>query len=163
NAMPRSETTHDTWAELREVLDEELGRLPDNYRAPLVLCDLEGRTRKEAARQLGLPEGTVASRLARARRLLATRLGRPGLARAAGQAPAEGSQAGKPRTETEALRREVELLRFNLELVLEKCRAQENELRALRDQVKAAQAKGAARDNAVLWLGGLEAANQQSE
>src|SRR5262249_25606981 len=44
-----------------------------------VLCDLEGRTRTEAALQLGLPEGTVGSRLARARAMLAKRLGRRGI------------------------------------------------------------------------------------
>ena len=55
-------------------LDEELSRLPRTYRAVIVACDLEGKTRQQAARQLSLPEGTVASRLARARALLAKRL-----------------------------------------------------------------------------------------
>ena len=64
----------DLWNDLRPLLDQELSRLPDTYRAVIVLCDLEGKTRKEAARQLGLPEGTVGSRLARARTLLAKRL-----------------------------------------------------------------------------------------
>ena len=63
-------------AELLPVLDRELCRLPDKYRAAIVLCDLEGRTRKEAARELGLPEGTVASRLVRGKALLAQRLSR---------------------------------------------------------------------------------------
>ena len=70
--------------ELLHLLDEELGRLPRRFRALIVLCDLEGRTRKEVARHLGCPEGTVASGLARARELLAKRLTRRGLAVSAG-------------------------------------------------------------------------------
>jgi RNA polymerase sigma factor (sigma-70 family) len=77
---PRSEPPDDPWAELRHVLDQELGRLGERYRAVVVLCDLEGKTRKEAARQLGWAEGTVASRLARGRDLLARRLARRGFA-----------------------------------------------------------------------------------
>ncbi len=64
------------WQEMRPVLDRELSRLPERYRCILVACDLEGKTRRAAAEQFDLPEGTVASRLARARRLLAKRLGR---------------------------------------------------------------------------------------
>ncbi len=65
---------------LQPLLDQELGRLPDKYRALIVLCDLEGKTRKEAARHFRLPEGTVASRLATARAMLAKRLARSGQA-----------------------------------------------------------------------------------
>src|SRR5262249_7313898 len=66
--------------DLKELLDAELARLPDRYRLAVVLCELEGRSRKDAARQLGVAEGTLSSRLATARKLLAARLTRRGLA-----------------------------------------------------------------------------------
>jgi RNA polymerase sigma factor (sigma-70 family) len=69
--------------ELREQLDQELSRLPDKYRIAIVLCDLQGRSRPEVAQELRLPEGTVGSRLARGRALLAKRLARRGLTLAA--------------------------------------------------------------------------------
>jgi RNA polymerase sigma factor (sigma-70 family) len=72
------------WNELEPLLEQELGRLPEKYRIAIILCDLEGKTRKEAARQLGWPEGSVSSRLARARTMLANRLTRLGIALSAG-------------------------------------------------------------------------------
>jgi RNA polymerase sigma factor (sigma-70 family) len=212
------------------LLDRELSRLPEKYRAAIVLCDLEGRSRREAARLLKLPEGTLSSRLATGRQMLAKRLAGCGVALsggalavalsqgaasaqvplalagstvkaavlvAAGQmagvsAPAAvlmkgvmkamllnrlrltvgtvmvlavlgavglGYQAGgsgaaqaappdKPVSELEALRRENELLKLNLQVVLEKVRAQENELRPLREQA-ARSAKADALNKAV--------------
>ena len=69
----------DLWLDLQAVLDQELNDLPDKYRMALVVCDLEGQTRKEAARQLRIPEGTLSSRLTTARAMLAKRLARHGL------------------------------------------------------------------------------------
>jgi RNA polymerase sigma factor (sigma-70 family) len=66
--------------DLRPVLHTEVGRLPEKYRAPIVLCYLEGLTHEQAAQQLGWPVGTVRGRLARARDLLRARLTRRGLA-----------------------------------------------------------------------------------
>jgi RNA polymerase sigma factor (sigma-70 family) len=67
-------------SELRAILDEELARLPERYRAAIVLCELEGLTRRQAAGRLGVSEGTLSSRLARAKEQLRGRLIRRGLA-----------------------------------------------------------------------------------
>lgn len=77
--MPQPEAKPEAgWHELLPLLDKELHRLPDKYRQAIVLCDVEGRSRKEVARQLAIPEGTLSSRLATARKRLAARLARLG-------------------------------------------------------------------------------------
>jgi RNA polymerase sigma factor (sigma-70 family) len=79
-AMPEPAAPHQpVWNEVQPLLDQELSRLPDKYRAVIVLSDLEGKTRKEVAQQLKLHDGTVASRLATARAMLAKRLARRGV------------------------------------------------------------------------------------
>lgn len=65
--------------DLSPLLQEELQRLPDKYRAPMLLCYLEGQTNEEAARQLAWPVGTLKVRLLRGRELLRRRLSRRGL------------------------------------------------------------------------------------
>jgi RNA polymerase sigma factor (sigma-70 family) len=67
------------WAELRPVLHDEINRLPDKYRLPIILSYLEGRTNEEVAGMLSWPVGTVKGRLSRARDLLRARLVRRGL------------------------------------------------------------------------------------
>jgi RNA polymerase sigma factor (sigma-70 family) len=215
DAMPHPSTGPIEPQDWRPLLDEALSRLAERHRAPVVLCDLQGLSRREAARQLGLPRGTLLNRLAAGRRLLAQRLSRKGVtlsggalaallsegaasaqvsralvlatakaasfvaaghlaavatpvatltmgvlramwiakvkvvvagvlaAAALGAGVAYRSEAvraeqvaqaspAKPRSELERLRREVELLKLNLEVMLEKVRAQEQELRELR-------------------------------
>jgi RNA polymerase sigma factor (sigma-70 family) len=107
-------TEQDLWRDLQPLLDRELSRLPDAYREVIVLSDLEGKTRKEVARQLGLPEGTVGSRLARARALLAKRLSRQGVTLSGGALAAvlaqQAASAGVPNSVVDATIQAASLL-----------------------------------------------------
>jgi RNA polymerase sigma-70 factor (ECF subfamily) len=67
------------WEDLRQVLDDEVQRLPDKFRAPLVLCYLQGMKREEAAERLGWRAGAVKGMLERGRELLRPRLARRGV------------------------------------------------------------------------------------
>jgi RNA polymerase sigma factor (sigma-70 family) len=97
------------WRDLRPVLDEEIGTLPEKYRAAFVLCYLEGKTNEEAADLLGCPKGTILSRLARARERLAHGLTRRGVSLPAGALAgllaAEALQAAAPAALTAATAR----------------------------------------------------------
>ena len=66
------------WETIAPFLDEELLRLPEKFRVPVILCDLQGQTRSQAAQQLAIPEGTISSRLARGRDQLRARMQRRG-------------------------------------------------------------------------------------
>ncbi|MFO0968003.1 MAG: sigma-70 family RNA polymerase sigma factor [Gemmataceae bacterium] len=96
---PVLKDAQENWDDLRRVLDEELAALPARYRAPLILCYLEGRTRDEAAEELGWSAGSVKGRLERGRDLLRQRLLRRGLSLSAvlcaGLLP-EGAAAASP-------------------------------------------------------------------
>jgi hypothetical protein len=89
------------------ALDDELQRLPESNRLPLLLCYLEGHTQDEAARQLGCPLGTLRSRLQRGRELLRARLARRGLTFSAPLLAAvlagDGAAAGLPGAQVTAL------------------------------------------------------------
>jgi RNA polymerase sigma factor (sigma-70 family) len=76
---PKDAGSEVSWREAQTILDEELERLPERYRAPLILCYLDGKTRDEAARRLRLSTGSLHGRLERGRDLLRERLTRRGL------------------------------------------------------------------------------------
>jgi RNA polymerase sigma factor (sigma-70 family) len=78
--MPEPQAAEEATDDLVLLLDGELNALPERYRLALVLCDLGGKTQKEAAAELGVPQGTLSARLARARVMLARRLKRRGAA-----------------------------------------------------------------------------------
>jgi RNA polymerase sigma factor (sigma-70 family) len=95
---PSSHLQETTVRELGAILDEELQSVPTRYRDPLVLCYLQGRTRDQAVRQLGVPLRTLNRRLARGRELLRTRLARRGLTVSAAMLAAALAQEGASAT-----------------------------------------------------------------
>lgn len=81
--------------DVREVIDEEIARLPDRFRLPFLLCCLEGRSNSEAAAALGCPKGTIDSRLATAKQKLRDRLVRRGITLSAAAAAVDSLAAGE--------------------------------------------------------------------
>jgi len=79
NMRTNSKQPREAWRDLQTTLDAALREVPETYRAPLLLCYLEGKTQEEAARQLGCPLGTIRSRIARGRSRLRKMLERRGL------------------------------------------------------------------------------------
>jgi RNA polymerase sigma factor (sigma-70 family) len=77
--LPRAEACEEVWRAVQALLDAELASLPEKYLSAIVLCDLECKTIKEAARLRNCPPGTIATRLARGRALLARRLAKHGI------------------------------------------------------------------------------------
>ena len=108
--MPEPATVPSAPADdLRGLIDRELSRLPDKYRAPVILCDLEGLGHKEAAVRLGWPVGTVSGRLSRARAILARRLTRRGLALPGGMlAVALGEEAASAAVPASLIHRTIQ-------------------------------------------------------
>lgn len=87
--------------DLPELLDGELSAIPDKYRTPIVLCDLQGLTTQQAAAEVGCPPKTLGTRLSRGRAILAQRLTRRGVVLSAALIPAAlatctGAQAAVP-------------------------------------------------------------------
>ncbi len=96
--------------ELSSFLDEELAALPSWYREAIVLCDLQGIAREEAAARLGVPEGTLSSRLANGRKKLAERLTKQGITFSAAAIPATLSQAQAVNVSTELIAKACSLV-----------------------------------------------------
>src|SRR5436305_3139248 len=82
--IPNATTDDVSWREVRAVLDAEIRRLPERLQSPILLCYVQGKTRDEAAAELGWSVGTLRGRLDRGRELLRSRLARRGLALSAG-------------------------------------------------------------------------------
>jgi RNA polymerase sigma factor (sigma-70 family) len=108
----QSASSNPETGDLRAVIDEEVDRLPTNYRSVVVLCHLEGLTREHAATRLRCPVGTVNSRLSRATEILRSRLTRRGLAPATGGLAlwlAEATASASPKLVSQTLGASVKL------------------------------------------------------
>jgi RNA polymerase sigma factor (sigma-70 family) len=92
--LPERSANPSESGDTREILAEELARLPEKFRLPILLCYYQGLTNEEAARRLNWPHGTVCGRLARARELLRQRLSRRGITLSIGALSA--AQIGQP-------------------------------------------------------------------
>lgn len=77
--VPAPEPDESVWRELRPLLDAAIERLPEKYRTAIVLCDLQGKTYREAAEQLGCTASAISTRVTRARQMLRKRLAHHGL------------------------------------------------------------------------------------
>jgi RNA polymerase sigma factor (sigma-70 family) len=110
---PKIEPPDETHRSRLRALDEELSRLPQKYRTAIVQCELEERSLRDVAQQLGVPQGTVASRLARGRAILAQRLTQRGLGVSATSVGALWSeQAASGAAPSALLNRTIEVIRL---------------------------------------------------
>jgi RNA polymerase sigma factor (sigma-70 family) len=97
--FPANPASEAAWREIQALLEQEIHGLPARYRAPFIMCFLEGKSRAEAARELCCREGTISSRLDRARKRLQARLARCGVslpAALAAVALTQGTAAAMP-------------------------------------------------------------------
>lgn len=92
-AVPPPDPAASGWSDVAPVLDDELLRLAEHHREAVVLCDLQGLSRTEAAERLGIPEGTLSSRLNAARKKLAERLAKRGVTLSVGVLAAHATAA----------------------------------------------------------------------
>ena len=111
NAVPeRLIHSNEEFSELGPILDEELSALPSWYRDAIILCDLRGVSREEASAVLGVPEGTLSSRLANGRKKLAARLTKRGITFSAAAIPTTFAATQAAIVPTELLAKTTDLV-----------------------------------------------------